>query len=272
VPSIGKPLRQVGRSRDKPLQTLRYHPVTVFSAAVTTALVTDGAERARIGPWHGDPTVGCVTPQPGCPPASARLVHRCLEQLAKLGFREAITAAMPSTESAGFVAAGFEVSERLHLLERRVTAADRAPVKMPDGVTFRRSRAIDLEAVLAVDARSFGSFWRLDGPGVHDARTATTYARFRVARVGDTIVGYAISGRQGRTGYLQRLAVDPGQRNGGIGTALVMDGIRWLALWRANRELVNTQESNATALALYESLGFQRKPDGLTVWSARLPQ
>jgi hypothetical protein len=51
-----------------------------------------------------------------------------------------------------------------------------------------------------------------------------------------------------------------------------MEGVRWLALWRANRELVNTQESNTTALALYESLGFQRKPDGLTVWSARLPQ
>ncbi len=239
---------------------------------MTTALVTDGAERARIGPWHGDPTVGCVTPQPGSPPASARLVKRCLEQLARLGFREAITAAMPTTESAGFVAAGFEVSERLHLLERPVKAADRAAVAIPEGVTFRRARATDIEAVLAVDARSFGSFWRLDVPGIHDARTATSHARFRVARIDETVVGYAITGRQGRTGYLQRLAVDPERRSGGIGTALVMDGVRWLAQWRANRELVNTQESNGTALALYESLGFQRKPHGLTVWSARLPQ
>jgi ribosomal protein S18 acetylase RimI-like enzyme len=237
---------------------------------VTTALVTDGAERARIGPWHGDPTVGCVTPEPGSPPVSARLVHKCMEQLASRGFREAVTAAMPLHESAGFVAAGFHESERLHLLERRITARDRAPVEMPAGLTMRRARRTDLDDVLAVDSRSFGAFWRLDAAGVHDARTATTYARYRVSRRDDATVGYAITGRQGRAGYLQRLAVDPDARRGGVGTALVADGIHWLALWRAFTVVVNTQESNATALGLYESLGFTRKPDGLTVWSMRL--
>jgi GNAT superfamily N-acetyltransferase len=237
---------------------------------VTTALVTHGAERARIGPWHGDPTVGCVTPQPGSPPVSARLVHKCMEQLARLGFREAVTAAMPVHESAGFVAAGFQESERLHLLERRITARDRAPVAIPNGLVMRRARRTDLDGVLAVDARSFGAFWRLDADGVNDARTATTYARYRLALHDDVIVGYAITGRQGRAGYLQRLAVDPDARRGGVGTALVMDGVRWLALWRAFTVVVNTQESNATALGLYESLGFTRKPDGLTVWSTRL--
>jgi ribosomal protein S18 acetylase RimI-like enzyme len=239
---------------------------------VTTALVTDGAERARIGPWHGDPTVGCVTPQPGSPPVSARLVQRCVDQLAKRGFREAVTAAMPAHESAGFAAAGFEVSERLHLLERPITAADRAPRMWPTGIEFRRARGADLAAVLAVDASSFGSFWRLDAAGVHDARTATTSARYRVGCRDGQVVGYAITGRQGRTGYLQRLAVDPAARQGGVGTTLVLDGVRWLAQWRARTVLVNTQETNATALRLYEALGFARKPDGLTVWSTRLVQ
>lgn len=237
---------------------------------MTTALVTDGAERARIGPWHGDPTVGCVTPQPGSPPASARLVKKCLEQLARRGFREAVTAAMPIHESAGFVAAGFRESERLHLLERPVTAKDRTSPRLPTGIRLRRARRADLTAVLAVDTRSFGSFWRLDASGVQDARSATTYARYRVACLADRVVGYAITGRQGRAGYLQRLAVDPDCRGAGIGTALVMEGIHWLAAWRAVSVVVNTQETNATALALYESLGFRRKPDGLTVWSARL--
>jgi ribosomal protein S18 acetylase RimI-like enzyme len=237
---------------------------------VANALVTEGAERARIGPWHGDPTVGCVTPQPGSPPPSARLVHKCMEQLARLGFREAVTAAMPAHEAAGFVAAGFRESERLHLLERRITGRDRAPVAIPDGITMRRARRADVDEVLAVDARSFPGFWRLDANGVNDARTATTYARYRLARRDDATVGYAITGRQGRAGYLQRLAVDPDQRGKGIGTALVMDGIHWLAQWRAGTVVVNTQESNATALGLYESLGFTRKPDGLTVWATRL--
>ena len=237
---------------------------------MTTALVTDGAERARIGPWHGDKTVGSITPQPGSPPVSARLVHKCVEQLRRLGFREAVTAAMPPHESAGFVAAGFRESERLHLLERRITVADRNPLVIPGGVHLRKARRSDLDGVLRVDARSFGSFWRLDAAGVHDARTATSYARYRLACRGDAAVGYAITGRQGRAGYLQRLAVDPDARGAGIGTALVMDGVHWLARWRARSVVVNTQESNATALALYESLGFTRKPDGLTVWSARL--
>jgi ribosomal-protein-alanine N-acetyltransferase len=203
---------------------------------------------------------------------SARLVHLCLEQLARRGYREVVTAAMPARESPGFVAAGFEVSERLHLLERPVRAADRGAPAIPGGVVLRRARHHDLADVLAVDEASFGSFWRLDADGVRDARTATSYARFRVARRGDALAGYAITGRQGRTGYLQRLAVDPQHRQSGIGTALVMDGVRWLALWRSRTVLVNTQESNATALSLYESLGFRRKPDGLTVWSTRLSQ
>jgi ribosomal protein S18 acetylase RimI-like enzyme len=237
---------------------------------VTTALVTDGAERARIGPWHGDKTVGSITPQPGCPPPSVRLVQKCLEQLRRLGFHEAVTAAMPAHEAAGFVAAGFHESARLHLLERRVTGGDRGSARLPDGVSMRRARRADMEGVLAVDARSFGSFWRLDADGVNDARSATTYARYRIARRGSAVVGYAITGRQGRSGYLQRLAVDPEYRGAGIGSALVMDGIHWLAAWRAVTVVVNTQESNAAALRLYESLGFKRKPDGLTVWSTRL--
>jgi ribosomal-protein-alanine N-acetyltransferase len=193
-----------------------------------------------------------------------------MEQLRRLGFREAVTAAMPVHESAGFVAAGFRESERLHLLERRVTGRDRAAVDAPAGVHLRRARRADISGVLSVDARSFGAFWRLDADGVNDARAATTYARYRVAQCENAIVGYAITGRQGRSGYLQRLAVDPDKRGNGIGSALVLDGIHWLALWRAVTVVVNTQESNAAALSLYESLGFERKPDGLTVWATRL--
>jgi ribosomal protein S18 acetylase RimI-like enzyme len=193
-----------------------------------------------------------------------------MEQLSRLGFREAVTAAMPAHEAAGFAAAGFRESERLHLLERPITARDRAARDIPAGVTMRRARRTVIDGVLAVDDDSFGSFWRLDAEGVNDARTATTYARYRVARYEDTIVGYAITGRQGRAGYLQRLAVAPDQRGRGIGSALVMDGVRWLAMWRAITVVVNTQETNARALGLYESLGFRRKPDGLTVWSTQL--
>ena len=179
---------------------------------------------------------------------------------------------MPLNESAGFVAAGFEVSESLHLLERRITAADRHHVHPSDGISLRRARGSDLGSVLTVDARGFGEFWRLDRDGIADARHATSYARFRVALAGDTLVGYAITGRQGRVGYLQRLAVDPSMRRAGVGSALVNDGVHWLARWRSDSILVNTQVSNTSALALYESLHFRLKPEGLHVLSATLPQ
>lgn len=238
---------------------------------MTSALVTDGAERARIGPWHGDARVGCVTPQPGCPPLSARAVKRCLDQLGRLGFREAITTAIPPHEAHGFRAAGFEVSERLHLLERSVSPVDKAPVALPDGVELRRGRRSDIAALLVVDHKCFGDFWKMDEAGIHDARSATAYARFRVAHRGDALVGYAITGRQGRSGYLQRLAVDPSERRIGLGSALVLDGARWLARWHVRSVLVNTQESNATALSLYESLHFRRKPEGLEVLTTLVP-
>ena len=138
--------------------------------------MTEGAERARVGPWHGDARVGCVTPQPGCPPLSARSVQRCLEALRRLGFREEITAAIAPNESAGFFAAGFTITEHLHLLERTINATDRASVAIPAGVELRRGHKRDITQLLEVDGRSFGQFWRLDAAGIQDARTATAYA------------------------------------------------------------------------------------------------
>ena len=78
-------------------------------------------------------------------------------------------------------------------------------------------------------------------------------------------MAYAIAGRSGRRGFLQRIAVDPLAQRRGIGAALVVDGLRWLRRWGADRALVNTQEQNEPALLLYERLGFRRQPGGLAV-------
>ncbi|MGH9274339.1 MAG: GNAT family N-acetyltransferase, partial [Acidimicrobiales bacterium] len=103
--------------------------------------------------------------------------------------------------------------------------------------------------------------------GLDDALGATPSARLRVvARVdGEGVIGYAITGRAGSRGYLQRLAVDPAAQRRGIGAALVIDGLRWLRRWGAHEVLVNTQVDNGAALALYEAMGFRRQPDGLAV-------
>ena len=64
---------------------------------------------------------------------------------------------------------------------------------------------------------------------------------------------------------LQRLAVDPDVQGRGLGRALVIDSLAWLATKGATEVLVNTQEVNARALRLYVDLGFEELSERLLV-------
>ena len=66
------------------------------------------------------------------------------------------------------------------------------------------------------------------------------------------------------------MAVHPDHGGHGLGRALVTDALHWLQRRGARRAVVNTQEGNATALGLYEALGFRPEPDGLDVLGAPL--
>lgn len=220
-----------------------------------------GDGRLRIARWRGDEHTAYLVPSRG--PTSAEAVERALTALAAEGCDAAVTAALAPTEQAPFLAAGFAVHERLHLLERSV---DDLPVVAADA-ELRRARKADRPQILAVDAAAFSAFWHLDTAGLDDALEATPSSRLRVATLPDdpAVIGYAITGRAGSRGYLQRLAVDPSAQGRGIGAALVVDGLRWLRRWGAREVLVNTQEANAAALSLYERLGFRRRTEGLAV-------
>jgi ribosomal-protein-alanine N-acetyltransferase len=78
-------------------------------------------------------------------------------------------------------------------------------------------------------------------------------------------LGYAIHGVAGRRGYVQRLAVRPDARRRGMGAALLVDGLRWARRRGARDAVVNTDRTNGTARALYESYGFIDLPTGLVV-------
>jgi ribosomal protein S18 acetylase RimI-like enzyme len=223
-----------------------------------------GHERARAGPWRGDRHVAYLSPLADAPLPSAAFIRRCLAQLADRGYRRVVTSALSPAESSGFLAAGFEISEQLHLL-----AHDLDLIPAVASVPLRRATKVDHPAVLSLDHGAFPPFWRLDEGGLVDAIRATPQSRHRVADDGD-LIGYAITGRAGRRGYVQRLAVDSGRRHQGIGSALVVDGLRWLRRWRCDQAVVNTQLDNGGALALYERLGFRRQPLGLSVLSAGL--
>ena len=228
-----------------------------------------GRERVRAGPWRGDRRVAYLNPVPGAPLPSPDFLRRCLGTLAGRGFGRVVTGALAPSEQVGFRAVGFSVAEDLHLLSHDLHDL---PVMDVPGVALRRTRASDRAAVLAVDHVAFQPFWRLDESGLDEAINATPHARFRTAHDAerDAVVGYAITGRAGRRGYVQRIAVDPTQHGAGIGRLLLLDGLRWLRRWRVERAMVNTQLDNSRALRLYEATGFRRERTRLSVLGIEL--
>src|SRR4051794_8429865 len=204
---------------------------------------------------------------PEHPAPSADFVRQCLDVLASRGFSRVVTGALSPGEVPGFLAAGFEVHERLHLLAHEL---DDLPPIPPEAAGLRRAKRRDRPAVLAVDSRSFPRFWRLDDSGLEEAVRATPRARFQVATPDGPVVGYAVFGRAGRRGFVQRLAVDPEVQRRGLGWALMVDGLHWLRRRGVERAVVITQLGNDAALALYESLGFTREAVGLSVLAAGL--
>ena len=188
------------------------------------------------------------------------------EALGSQGFDEIVTAAVAPPERAAFVRDGFEEREHLHLLRHDLTGLPPIRRRRPwrsDHRIERGTRA-DRAAVLDLDARTFDDFWHLDDDGLTDAMEATPVSRLRVIR-DPGIVGYAVAGRAGTQGFLQRLAVDPTRQGAGLGSALVHDALHWMRRRGATIAWVNTQEANARALGLYEHLGFRPAGHNLTV-------
>jgi ribosomal protein S18 acetylase RimI-like enzyme len=220
---------------------------------------------ARAVPWRGRRDIAHLVLGERVPTDPA-IVDDCLHALHRSGYRAVVTSAVAPADALPFVDAGFDVRERLHLLEHEL---DDLP---PRGIEPRSRRAwrSDREGVLALDDLAFDSFWKLGETGLREALHATPSVRFRVSDVrrpggAPGPIAYAITGRAGRQGYLQRVAVHPDERRGGWGRAMVLDALRWLGRHDVRRALVNTQWTNDAALALYESCGFRRLPVGLCV-------
>lgn len=250
-------------------------------------------EEARAGPWRGRRDVAYLSPRSGGPTPSEGFVQCCLDRLAANGFTQVVTSALAPLDQTAFLCAGFQVEEHLrvlvHDLRHLPPPADIA------GATLRRAGEEDWPAVLRVDSLAFDPFWQLDRSGLAEAISATPHTRFRVAQspaverpnsepgvedpgveepwreddVADgQIFGYAITGRAMGGGFVQRLAVHPAHQGAGVGSALVLDALRWLRRWRVDVAFVNTQAGNDRAFGLYQRLGFRVDPGALSVLSA----
>ena len=220
-------------------------------------------ERARLATWRADGLVAHLSPT-ALRPLSATFVDSCLDRLRARGFSYVVTSALTPEECAGFLRAGFEVQEELELLAHELNSIPTVRHRL------RRPWRGDRPRVLAVDSLAFDAFWQLHQGGLDDALGATPAVRFRVHGRGDRLDGYVIGGRGAATGYVQRLAVHPSARGQGLGRSMVADVLQWMRGRGASRALVNTQQTNEAALALYRSCGFRVLPEGLRVLARSL--
>jgi ribosomal protein S18 acetylase RimI-like enzyme len=226
--------------------------------------LTIGRQRVRVGPWHADPDIAHVSLIPHAPAPTTDDLRTCIDRVRSLGYRAVLTSALDSSEAPAFLAAGFVERDRLVVLSHDLSGREDRPRTDPP-IVLRRARRGDRHACLALDSEAFPPFWRMDEGGLADARSATPTSRFRVAVSSGNLLGYAVTGRSGSQGFLQRLATNPAHWRHGIGTALTLDGLRWCARRRVTAVFVNTQVTNDAALSLYEHLGFRTTPNDMVV-------
>ena len=219
-----------------------------------------------------------LMPEAGRAPLSGAFLRLAVEAAVTLADGVALRISSPAVtpaEARGFADAGFVTTSELHLLTHDLTGSARPAAS--SGVRLRRGSARDTPEALRVDAAAFAPGWTMSAHGLANARNATPITRLRVAtvqgrdRAYPQLAGYALTGRAGRRGYLQRLAVDPTHHRKGIGAALVLDAIRWSRRRGVHHLVVNTQVGNEPALALYRQLGFTESDARLYTMELQTP-
>lgn len=199
------------------------------------------------------------------------------------GLRGIRTGALFPKSTEAFLSAGFTEIDSLVLLDLRLSAGAgvRGSAAGPAGRgafgrdafgrgafgrgPTRRLAPSRLSDAARVDERAFGRRWSNDATSLDEIRTATPHQRSRMIATRGALAGFAISGRAGTRGYLQRIAVDPAEQRQGLGRALVADALTWMRRHRVGTALVNTAADNLAATTLYESFGFRRRDADLKV-------
>lgn len=126
-------------------------------------------------------------------------------------------------------------------------------MKCPDNV-FSPACEDDLDAVMSIERASFAVPWS------RDDFTACLYSDafdFTVARRDKAVAGYCVSSAAADEGEVLSIAVGCDFRRAGIGRSLLDEAVRKMACAGAKIIYLEVRESNAPAIALYTSAGFE---------------
>lgn len=224
--------------------------------------------RARLGRWpYDDQVAHLVLLDHQMMPTSADIAS-WIAEANRRGARTVRTGAIFPDAAAPFLEAGFHVADTLtllglHLRDRPTSGPRRVRTGGP--IRLRRLRPSMLVEAAEIDRRAFSSPWSNDTSALADIMTATPYHRSRSVHLDGRMVAFSISGRADRSGYVQRLAVDPSARRRGFANVLLDDALHWMRRRDVEQAMVNTAFDNRPALALYESAGFDQRPDSLLI-------
>jgi len=138
-------------------------------------------------------------------------------------------------------------------------------------VTVRRATLADIEDIAALEQENLGvDAWspELVAQGIAGDLPTVFYL---VAETGEAVVGYAVVSAVADIAELQRIAVTPAHRRGGLASALLDEGCRLARESGADRLLLEVRDNNAGALRFYAARDFveiDRRPryyrDGTT--------
>ena len=175
------------------------------------------------------------------------------EALVERGVRTAAALSLEGWFGPLCARAGFQETHGVIVLSRRRGPLRGAPpARSP--VAIREALPADYETVAATDLAAFTPPWQISTSVI--AQAIPLADLITVAEVEDQIVGYQLTTPSQQGAHLARLAVLPAWQGNGIGRALVRHLIEYYNQ-RPIRELtVNTQDTNAASLAVYQGLDF----------------
>jgi ribosomal protein S18 acetylase RimI-like enzyme len=231
-------------------------------------ILLDGDISARVRTWPGRTDIAHLILSDHTVGPSMSGLRDWVRAVSGSGYDIIRTGAVSSDIARTFTEFGFAEIQRLALLEldsgSQLATLRKMRTPLYELRPLRSMRSMHLAAV--IDAKAFDQGWEMDAPNIREACLATPHHRIRLAvTASEEPVGYMVTGRSASTGFVQRLAVDPNFKGLGVGSALLQDGLSWLARHRVESILVNTHLDNQRALDLYRRWGFHRLDDSLSV-------
>jgi ribosomal-protein-alanine N-acetyltransferase len=246
------------------------------SVRVVTLVTVGESVRAALATWPYERDVVQIVLLDHHMIPTVSAVEQWVAEAQSFNPRALRTGALFPEAAAVFTEAGFAQIDQLALLEtqlhdheqrrfgRRFKSRNSDDLNRQH-ISLHKMRSRHLAEVAALDRTAFGDPWGNDERSLRDVMAATPHHRARIVQGDHGIIGFAISGHSASAGYLQRLAVHPAVRRQGIAQTLVTDALHWMANRQAASAMVNTALVNRAALALYESNGFGRRPESLSI-------